>query len=59
MNTKMDPSVTCDQLLSHVKKSNQNYNLTESPFSVTISIKKSFVKEKSGALVKFLIKLLQ
>ena len=50
MNNKMDPSVTCDLLLSHVKKSNLNYNLSESPFSVTINIKKTFIKEKNGAL---------
>ena len=46
----MDPSETCDLLLRHIKKSNLNYNLSESPFSVMISIKKSFIKDKNGSL---------
>ena len=50
VKTKMDPFKTCDLLLSQIKRSNLNYNLTESPFSVVISIKKTFIKEKNGAL---------
>ena len=44
----MDASQTCDILLCHLKMSNLNWNLVESPFSVTISVKKSFVKDKFG-----------
>lgn len=44
----MDPSQTCDLLLSHVKTSNLNFSLIESPFSVNISIKKTFIKNKKG-----------
>ena len=44
----MDASQTCDVLLTHLKMSNLNWNLVESPFSVTISVKKSFFKDKSG-----------
>ena len=44
----MDTSKTRDVLLSHLKMSNLNSNLVESPFSVTISIKKSFFMDKFG-----------
>ena len=44
----MDASQTCDILLSHLKMSLLNWNLVESPFSVTISVKKTFVKDKFG-----------
>ena len=44
----MDASQTCDILVNHLKMSNLNWNLVESPFSVTISVKKSFVKDKFG-----------
>ena len=44
----MDASQTCDILLSHLKMSNLNWNLVESPFSVTISVKKSFDKDRFG-----------
>ena len=44
----MNASQTCDALLIVLKKSNLNYSLMESPFSVTIEVKKSFIKEKNG-----------
>ena len=44
----MDPFQTCERLLSHVKCSNLNFSLSESPFSVSLSIRKSFVKDKNG-----------
>ena len=44
----MDSIQTCDLLLNLVKNSNLNFSLTESPFSVTINIKKSFIKDKNG-----------
>ena len=44
----MDANQTCEILLSHVKKSNLNFSLRESPFSVSLTIKKTFVKDKNG-----------
>ena len=46
----MDPIQTCNLLLSYVKNSNLNFSLNESPFSVSISLKKSFIKDKNGTL---------
>ena len=48
MNIKMDASETCEYMLSLVKKSNLNFSLSESPFSVTLNIKKSFIKDLRG-----------
>ena len=45
----MDANQTCDILLSLVKKSNLNFSLSESPFSVSLTIKKTFIKDKNGA----------
>ena len=47
-NTAMDPVRTCDVLLSYLKLSNLNFHLTESPFSASIEIRKTFVKDKNG-----------
>ena len=44
----MDAFKICDLLLSHVKSSNLNYSLQESPFSIHLSIKKSFIKDRNG-----------
>ena len=44
----MDPVRTCDVLLSYLKQSNLNFHLTKSPFSASIEIKKTFVKDKNG-----------
>ena len=44
----MDANETCNTILNHLKKSNLNWNLVESPFSVTINLKKSFIKDKAG-----------
>ena len=46
----MNANQTCDHVLNFVKNSNLNYSINESPFSVTISIKKSFIKDKSGCV---------
>ena len=46
----MNANQTCDQVLNFVKNSNLNYSINESPFSVTISIKKTFIKDKSGCV---------
>ena len=48
----MDPFQTCDSLLSSVKSSNLNFSLIETPFSVTLTIRKSFVKDKNGFVRK-------
>ena len=45
---KMDANQTCEILLSLVKKSNLNFSLSESPFSVSLTIKKTFIKDKNG-----------
>ena len=46
----MNANQTCDHVLNFVKNSNLNYSINESPFSVTISIKKTFIKDKSGCV---------
>ena len=46
----MDPVQTSDLLLTFIKSSNLNYNLTESPFSVSINIRKTFIRDKDGTL---------
>ena len=38
-----------DSILEHIKTSNLNFHLQMSPFSALISLKKSIVKDKSGA----------
>ena len=44
----MDANQTCDILINLVKKSNLNFSLSESPFSVSVTIKKTFIKDKNG-----------
>ena len=39
---------TLEAVLTHVKSSNLNFHLQQSPFSAIISIKASFVKDKAG-----------
>ena len=46
----MDVIETCEFLLSSIKSSNLNFNLQETPFSVHISIRKTFIKDKSGEI---------
>ena len=45
----MDAFIICERLLCQLKASGLNYSLTETPFSVNITLKKSFVRNKSGA----------
>ena len=45
----MDAAQTCETLLSLVKKSNLNFSLSESPFSVSMTIKKTFIKNIDGS----------
>ena len=44
----MDAKNVADMMVSSVKKSNLNFILQESPFSLNISIRKSFIKNKDG-----------
>ena len=44
----MAASQTFESLIDQVKNSNLNFHLQQSPFSAVISIKKSYIKDKSG-----------
>ena len=44
----MDAKSTADVIISCVKKSNLNYQIQESPFSLLINIRKSFIRNKNG-----------
>ena len=44
----MDADQTCELIISFVRKSNLNFSLIETPFSVSIEIKKAFIKNKNG-----------
>ena len=44
----MDAHQVCELLILKVKSSELNYILEESPFSVNIRLKKSFIKKKNG-----------
>ena len=48
----MDAKQTCDTVLGFIKKSNLNWNIVESPFSVTVTIRKSFIKNKDGSSLR-------
>jgi hypothetical protein len=44
----MDALQTSDFILNVIRKSNLNFSISESPFSVSITMKKTFIKEKNG-----------
>ena len=44
----MNPYQTCEVLLSQIKNSNINFSLIETPFSASLCIKKSFIKDLNG-----------
>ena len=44
----MDANLTCEQILRYIKLSNLNFNIVETPFSATITLKKTFIKNKDG-----------
>ena len=44
----MDAHQTSDFILNLIRKSNLNFSISESPFTVSINMKKSFIKEKDG-----------
>ena len=47
-NFNMEASSVFENLLQKVQKSNLNFRLELSPFSAKISLKKSFIRDKSG-----------
>ena len=51
----MDANSICEKILSCVKGSNLNYSLKESPFSVLISLRKSFIKYKNNDPLPFVL----
>ena len=51
MNSTMDDADgTCEFLLNLIRKSNLNYFVEETSFSVSIKIKKTFIKNKDVSL---------
>ena len=44
----MDANQTCEDILKYIKLSNLNFNIVESPFSATITLKKTFIENKDG-----------
>ena len=46
----MDASQTSEIVLKYVKKTNLNFNIVKSPFSFTVTIKNSFIKNQDGIL---------
>ena len=46
----MDPNQTCEVILNNIRRSNLNFSIIESPFTLTVTIKKSFIKNKDGKL---------
>ena len=47
----MDAKKASEMILSCIKNSNLNYFAQESPFSITINIRKTFVKDLNGTLL--------
>ena len=47
-NITMDANKSFEIVLDQVKSSKLNFHIIQSPFSATISLKKSFIKDKSG-----------
>ena len=46
----MELTQTCDILIAYLKQSNLNFHIAESPFSASIEIKKTFIRDKNGRL---------
>ena len=44
----MDAKCAADKIISSIKNSNLNYRLQESPFSLLINLRKSFIRNKNG-----------
>ena len=49
----MDPVSTCDSVISIIKKSGLNFKIEETPFSVSISIRKTFIKMNAASAGSF------
>ena len=47
----MDANNAADMIVSCVKKSSLNFIIQESPFSLNVNVRKSFIKNKSGCTV--------
>ena len=47
----MDANEMCDNIITEIKRSHLNYTLEETPFSVRLSIRKSFLKGKNGQVL--------
>ena len=44
----MDANHIANLILSSIKKSNLNFYIQESPFSLSINLRKTFIKNKNG-----------
>ena len=42
----MDPNRAADAIISSVKKSNLNFYIQESPFSIFLNLRKTFIKNR-------------
>ena len=47
---KMDGNAVCENLLSTIRNSGLNFQLSETPFGATNAIKKTFILKKSSVL---------
>ena len=52
---KMDANYAANIVISLVTKSNLNYCIQESPFSLFINLFKTFIKNKSGNVAEVLL----
>ena len=48
----MDARIAADNIIASVKKSNLNFHIQESPFSVQINIRKTYIRNKNGDEIK-------
>ena len=48
----MAASESFETVLNHLKSSNLNFHLEQTPFSAVINLKKSFIKDRSGCLLR-------
>ena len=48
----MDANYAADTIISAIKKSNLNFYIQESPFSLLINLRKTFIKNKNGVIIQ-------
>ena len=48
----MNPNYAADAIISSVKKSNLNFYIQETPFSLFINLRKTFINNKSGDILQ-------